>query len=937
MIHLDAKTDYSFMRGFGSPEQWLARATEIEATAFGVADYCSTWGHAAFREKFAGSKTKLLYGVQLPVVTTLDKDPRHGLVTVIAKHKGTGLSDLYQLVGKAHEQSYYRPRVTWKQLRELKGVCEVIINDAFLSDYDEIVKMKGAYIAARPRKDQMLTYVREGVLPVVATASPVYPSIAERPAFELVQAISGNARQGEAAAGNLHMLRRSEYEAVMKSLGVEAKEEWFELAKKIADNCKSELTPAVPVHLEGDLEQLARQGARKLGVSLKGPYKERLARELSVIKEKKFESYFLFVHSLVGWAKSHMLVGPGRGSAGGSLLCYLLGITAVDPIKHGTLFERFIDITRPDWPDIDIDFPDARRELVFDYLRDTYGREYVARLGTISEFGGKSALNDTAKATGVPIELAREIGKYTEGPAQQTFSLAKTFAMVDEKLMAKAEPLRIAEKIEGHPRHHGVHAAGVVVNNTRITCHGSVDKAGVIAMDMKQAEKLGMIKVDVLGLKTLSVIQDVCDQIGMDAERLYALDLHDVEVYEGIFSKDRVTGVFQFEGPAVRNLMKQVPVDQFEDLCALTSLARPGPLMGGAADAWVKRRRGEEEWDYLHPSMEKHTRDTFGTIIYQEQAMGIVRDLGGFSEPEVNGFRRAVGKKDPEKLASYRTKFVENCGKLFEDEEKANELWDTMCEFGSYAFNRSHAVAYSMISYITAWLKHKHGLEFALAQLRCAADEDHSKQLLRELAEEGHKVVPFDPANSLATWSIHDGRLLGGFDSVKGVGAKTAKTLLAAREADPENWLSKLTASQRDRITRPGNTPWHSLSYFAENYGDLYKGESVVRIRDIPPAKGTYEFLGKISKVVKRDLNDAAGLAKRDGRVEKKNTYFINVFVADDTDEVGMTINRWKSPTFEWLLEENLEGRDFRFTADIINEGDGRRWLFLNELQEMKK
>lgn len=954
MLTLDAKTDFSFMRGFGSPAQWIARAEELGATTIGVADYCSTWGHVPFRDKLKGTKINLLYGVQLPVVLTLDKDPRHSLVTIIAKHKDDGMKALYDLVTTAHQQSYYRPRVTWKQVRELHGLCEVIINDASISDLEAIKTVKGAYIAARPLNDQMLHFVRDSGLPVVATTAPAYPSVKERDGYQLVQAISDTHRIGEVAAGAQHWMRRSEYEATMKALGMEPQEVWFKNLAKIAKGCKAALQPATPLQLDGDLEALAREGAKLKGIDLsQEPYGPRLARELGVIREKKFESYFLFVHGLVRWAKDRMLVGPGRGSAGGSLLCFLLGITSVDPIKHGTLFERFIDITRPDWPDIDIDFPDIRRDLVFDYLRDTYGKERVARLGTLSEFGGKSALNDTAKAVGVDLAVARELGKFTEGSqAMGSFPLDRVFNEFAPELADAHPEIKKALLIEGHPRHHGVHAAGVVVNNAPCTNWGAVDKNGTICMDMKSAENIGMIKMDALGLKTLSVIQDVCDQIGVDPWTLWNLDLKDAKVYETIFAADRVTGIFQFEGHAVRQLMKQVPVDCFDDLCALSSLARPGPLMAGAAQLWCDRRVDSTGWDYFHPLIEGHTKDTYGVICYQEQAMSIVRHIGSFTEPEVNGFRRAVGKKDPAKLATYREKFVAEAAKAFADEEKANALWDQMCEFGSYAFNRSHAVAYAMITYATAYLKCYHPLQFALAQLRCSNDEDQAKQLLREISEEGHPYVPFDPHRSDATWAIVDGTLIGGFDSVKGVGAKTAATLMGARAKNPQGWLDDLTPSQRDRITKPNNTPWHTLSYFGNRYTALYADpqnylkpwnrnlgirSKVLRIKDIPPIKGNYAFLGRITRKVVRDLNDPVAVAKRNGRLETKNTTFINIYVEDDTDEVGMTINRWKTPQYQWLLEELLEGRDFFVRADIINEGDGRRWLFVENLVEMKE
>lgn len=953
MIHLDAKTDYSFMRGFGTPKQWAERAKEIGTTALGVADYCSTWGHAPMIEAFKDTGVKIIPGVQLPVVEKLDKDPKHALVTLLPM-TDAALRVIYDMTTLAFSQLYYRARLTWEQVQEaIDADCIGIVNDALISDYAIMEKVRGLYLGARPVKDGFMAMVQEGDMPVVVAPSPRYPSIKERRAYELVQAISSNQRFGELQSDAIHLARESELKSAFRSVGIETKDEWFKEAEAIASACNAKLPKATMPKFKQDkpevsIEFLCTTRANDMGISLAddGPYARRFAREMSVIKEKNFEDYFLIVADMVRAARAHMLVGPGRGSAGGSLVAYLLGITHVDPLKFGTLFERFIDITRPDWPDIDIDFPDTKREIVFDYLREKYGRGHFARIGTLSEFGGKSALNDTAKATGVPIQVARDIGKWTEGAGQGKVVPFKIVFDLDETKPAleKHPSLLMAAEIDGHVRHHGVHAAGCFISNEPVTTYGAL-RDGVIAMDMKDVEKTGLIKMDVLGLKTLSVIQDCCDQIGIDPYSLYELSWDDQEVFEKVFNADRVTGIFQFEGHAVRTLTKQIKVERFEDLCAITSLARPGPLVGGAADLWVKRRVGNEDFE-IDPLIEPHLRSTYGTIVYQEQAMSIVRHVAGFDEGAVNGFRRAIGKKDPEKLKLYREQFLAGAQAKGMTEEAANDLWDEMANFGSYAFNWSHAVAYSMISYMAAWLKTKHPLEFALSQLRNTADEDQAKHLLRELNEEGYQYVPFSHERSAASWSIIDGKLYGGFDSVRGVGSKTAATLLAKREADPEGWLDKLTDSQRDRITRENCTPWHDLTYFGKKYADVYKDADsfrapwcpngirgpVIRIKDIPDQKGNYAFMGRVVRKVKKDKNSEEELAKRNGKRETRNTFHINLWVQDDGAEIGMTINRFKAGQFEWLLDENLEGRDFLVRGSIIE--DGRSWLFVDNIVE---
>jgi DNA polymerase III alpha subunit len=971
VIILDAHTDYSFMRGYGKPEQWLARAKDVGVTALAVTDYNSTFGHFPFYKVFKNSGIKLLYGVQVPVVGILDKDPRFSLVTLIAKDD---LSDLYGLMTEAHKQSYYRPRLTWRQIEQFEGF--VILNHVLQIHMKAAERLTvGAFLGVSPN---MPKHMDAWTGPRVMAYAPSYPSVDDRPAFELFQAISEGQRFGEVENTALHLLRPGELKTRMT-----VTDEMLANAQHIADSCIATIPRGglvSPLQMEqGDkrehLFNMVIEGAERIGFDTSllytnsgSDYSKRLVRELDVIAEKKFEDYFFFVEDIVSWAKKRMFVGPGRGSAGGSLLCYLLGITTVDPLKFGTLFERFIDVTRPDLPDIDVDFPDTRRDEVFAYMKEKYGEDKVARLGTLGEFGGKSAFNDTARAFGIPFDASRALGAYTEAPQGVEITAARVLGMGayaergpmlsdnDLKTLEKHPQLRMAAVIEGHVRQHGKHAAGVVVTNNPIHNHGTVDKDGVIQMGMYDAEDLGLVKMDALGLKTLSVIQATCDMAGIDPRTLYDLDWKDPEVYRAVFQKDRVTGVFQFEGNAVRGLMKGIKTETFDDLCALTSLARPGPLIGGAAEHWVHVRNGDEEARELHAVLDS----TYGVICYQEQMMVIARELAGFDEPSVNGMRRAVGKKDPVKLKGYRDQFVKGASLYFmrqsatndlepaaPDVEKAEALWDELVEFGSYAFNLAHAVEYAMISYMSAWLKTYHPLEFAAACLQ-NADDEQGKSLLRELSEEGYQYVPFDPVRSQATWSIQDGKLYGGFDSVKGVGIATAKKLLAAREADPEKWLDNLTTSQRNRITKEFNTPWHDLTYFTTKYEVIYKDPEawrgdgvkagfkgpVLRIKDLPSGKQSVAFIGRIAKKTKKDANEQARVDKRGGVVYDKNTYFVNLIVADDTGEVGGTINRFKADDYKWLMDSDTEGRDFFFRATL--SGGDRRWCFIDKVLELK-
>jgi len=921
MIHLDAKTDFSMMRGFGTPSEWHTRALELGVGAFGIADYASTWGHIPFSKAF--TDVKLLLGVQVPVVDKLFKDQKHALVTLIAK-SDQGLQMIYERMTLAYQQRYYRPRLTWAQLGDLKGHVELIVNECSIGDFVDFEKLGFGYVAAQPSPGAMRHAFDE--FPIVAAISPTFPEPKHREGYELIRSVADARPFGDGGGGGYHMLRRSELEAMWQQIGLEPKEEWFENAGKIADGCVARVQRAsnIKPRVEDTLDVLAAAGAKARGISLEGAYGLRLQRELSIIRDKAFDDYFLFVADVVAWAKERMFVGPCRGSSGGSLLCYLLGITELDPLKYGTLFERFLDISRDDWPDIDIDFPDTKRDLVFEYLRDKYGEDHVARLGTISKFGGKSAINDTGKAVGLAYNVTRDVANgYEDGP------LTKFFEAPPDSLkpvLDEHPAIKKASLLDGRSRHTGVHAAGVCVTNEPITHYGVVDHNGTLSMDMKVAEGNGLLKLDALGLRTLSVIEDCCEQADIKPDLLYRLSYDDDAVF-GLFNRDHVTGVFQFEGTAVRTLMRQITVEKFDDLCALTSLARPGPLVGGAAANWTKRRSGEVDFEYAHSALEETTADTFGTIVYQEQAMAIVRSLGEFDDVEVNGFRRAVGKKDPVALGGYRGTFLDSAiDKMGEDE--ANELWDEMCEFGSYAFNKSHAVAYSMISYQCAYLKLHFPKEYAIAQLRNAASEEQGKALLRELVAEGHAIVPFDHRRSEADWSIQDGKLIGGFTAVKGVGHKTAATLMRIREEEGENWLDTLTPAQRDKLTKEFNTPWDDLNRRGKMYAHLYEAPDlhgiagpILTLDMIPEERGNYCFI--------------ATLTRRQPRTKDDGTQFLNLYWEDDTGNAGSTISRFKYPTMGVALMEipDAEGRDFLVRATIIN--DGRKWFFIDKFKEL--
>lgn len=960
MIHLDIHTGYSFLRAYGSPEQIIDRVKEVGGEAFGIADNCSTWGHIPFFKASKKAGVNMLLGVQLNIVRSLDKDTRYDTVTVIAK-SSDGLQRQYEALTTATGQFYYRPRLTWKQLSDIADSNIIIANQLTPETFRDFEALGTGFLGAAPTPGLMLAKARSRPLGVALACSPVYPRAGDREAYQLVNSIGSARKTFDVDAPDQWLFTRDEVIAKFRALNIAQAdvERWIDTATKIAGECNASIPQAknVKPNINITLEEWCEQGAKERGIDLSAePYKSRLKYELGMVYDKGFQDYFLLIADLIAWAKHRMFVGPARGSSAGSLVCYLMGIVEVDPIVHGLIFERFIDVTRTDLPDVDIDFPDTVRDECYDYLAQKYGPERIARLGTISVFKAKSALGDVAKSYSVPKwevdDLSTVLIERSGGDARANFTIMDTIEQYEKakELIKKYPKLRMAERIEGHPRHTGKHAAGICISDDAISKYCALDhhKDGVGMLNKYDAETIGLMKIDALGLKTLSVIEDCAGMAGFDPRMLYRLPLDSKEALRP-FQEDKVAGIFQFEGYAVRSLMRQMGVEEFNDLVALTSLARPGPLHCGGANEFVARRTGQKDWDYIHPSLIPHTSHTFGTIVYQEQVMTITRDLGNMDWQDVNALRRAMSKSLGEEFFNrYKEKFLSGTREKSIPDGVATTIWDDMCTFGSWAFNLSHAVSYAIISYWCAYLKVTHPLEFAVAHLRRAASEDHVFRLLRELDKEGYRIIPFDPQLSEINWAAKDGAIVGGFNSVKGIGDKTAAKLVEAREADPVNWLNSLSAAYRGKILAPNNTPWHNLKRLQtkfkvlyedpENYrsDDLPNGVSgpIIKIEDIPERKGEYCFIATLKERNLRDLNETQSLAKRGGRVMHFNNLFLNLQLEDDTGSILATINRFRYATLgKPLMEEASDGHDFLIRGEIRD--DGRRKIDISKIKRL--
>ncbi|MCB9029647.1 MAG: DNA polymerase III subunit alpha [Deltaproteobacteria bacterium] len=562
------------------------------------------------------------------------------------------------------------------------------------------------------------------------------------------------------------------------------------------DDLSDDLRKVALLGLEKRIEE-KRANSESFTQAKENEYRERLELELETIISMGFPGYFLIVSDFIVWAKENGIpVGPGRGSCAGSLVSYAMRITEIDPIENKLLFERFLNPERVSLPDIDVDFCIYGRDKVIQYVVEQYGKEKVAQIGTFGTLKAKAAIKDVGRALGMSYAETDRIAKLIPAP-RQGFDFSLTESLKMEKRLADyakgegRELIELALKLEGLVRHTSTHAAGVVIGDRPLIdmLPLMVDKDGndVTQFAMGYVEKIGLVKFDFLGLKTLTVIHTALKLIeesqGVKID-LDNLPLDDPKTY-ALLCAGNTTGVFQLESSGITDMTKRLKPSCFDDLTAILALYRPGPLDAGMVDRYIGRKHGSERVDYLHPLMTDILADTYGIIVYQEQIMQLARTLAGYSLGEADLLRRAMGKKKPEEMAKQRIRFVAGAKEKGIDQKLATEIFDQMETFARYGFNRSHSAAYAMISFQTAYLKAHYKVEFMAALMSHEmGDSDKTLKNLTECREQSIEVLPPDVNYSSAGFSANKGRIRFGLEAVKGIGEKAVQKIIEAREAE---------------------------------------------------------------------------------------------------------------------------------------------------------
>lgn len=932
MIHLALRTEFSFKSCYG----FLDKVTDYaeSGSAIGIADFNSTFGHIKHHKNCREKGIKPILGVRLMVCNEfIEKKKTWGPIYIFIARNSLGLSELYALVTRAYEQFYYHPRICQADLSKVSSNIIVIANTFNTTNRIDFIGI-----------DQTTPKVIanwEGITKV-AICLNWYPDVEDKSVYEL---FVGD-KLIESQTYPQFIMSERQWARLCPSQNVAAP---FN-TQFVANQCEDyELPKASLIKYSGQatLFDLCLKRANQLGINLVDTeYGERLKREFHIIESKGFGDYFLVVAQMVQLAKSKMLVGPSRGSSAGSLVCYLTGITEVDPLKFDLLFERFVDLNRTDLPDIDVDFPDTKRKSVIKTLTKLYGEDHVAHISTVSTRKPRSAIADFAFGLGIPPyeteELKDAVLTGFAGDTRSNRRIEDTFetTLVGREFIKKFPEMQVVIRIEGHSSHAGVHAAGVIVCNEPLTTFGTINaRMGALQMDFHDAEDVGLLKVDCLGLKTLSILEEVATQIGMPFKQFYNLPLDDKPTLD-IFNAMRLSGIFQFQGPALQFITRKMGVRSFHDICAITALGRPGPMKSGGTNLFIDRATGKQPVEYLSnlPCIKQITESTLGVIVYQEQLMQIAREYAGMSWEHVSELRRAISKsKGEEFLEPYKEKFVSGAIINGPDLNEAEHVWENIVTFGAYGFNKSHAYGYGLISYWTAWAKANHPMEFAVANLN-HAEEKQALKLLRDMVTyDGIEYIFFDADKSLENWSVSDGKLLGGLCSLHGIAHKKAKDILACRKG-PKKYTSGMMNTLMSpqsvfQILFPCEHWWGMFTVEPEEYG---LENPPVEIQSIS-GTGQFLFIGKMVECKLVDLNEASRIARRDGQVLTENTSFVSLKLEDDTDTIKVIISRYE---FERLGREIVEtgkvDHDWYLVKGNVNNEEWRN-IFVEEILNLNQ
>ena len=847
-VHLHLHTDYSMLDGACEVSKLIQRVKALDMPAVAMTDHGNIFGAVEFVNAAKEAGVKPIVGCELYICKKEDhraspEGDTYNHLIVLAEND-EGYRNLVKIASEASLNGfYYKPRISKAFLAEhSKGLIGLsgclkgeVAEELTLGHYDQardaaatfndifgqgnfFLEIQNQGLPDEERiQNSLLKLEQEVGIPMVATNDSHYLCEDDSHAQDVMVCIQTGKSINDTNRRKFYnnQFYVKSYPEMQKSfLGYE---QYLHRTLEIAERCNTKLEKVrdpfpqfeVPAGftIPDYFEHVTREGfARRLNLlrelQTKGrlkhsleDYEQRLSREIGIIRQMQFAGYFLIVWDFIRYAKEHNIpVGPGRGSAAGALVAYALGITDVDPLQNELLFERFLNPERISLPDIDIDFCMNRRGEVINYVTQKYGREQVAQIITFGTMACKAAIKDSGRAMEVPYAEVERIVKMVP----PTLNITIEQALKDSPPLASAyesepqtkELIDTAKKLEGLVRNAGVHAAGVVISPQPlidlVPLHRTKNDEIVTAYDMVAVEKLGLLKMDFLGLTTLTIIDDalrLIEQTRGERIDLETLVLDDAETYEKVFHTGLTSGVFQFESHGMRDVLRRHKPTTVEDLTALNALYRPGPIQGGMIADFIDRKWGHKKIEYELEELETILKETLGVIVYQEQVMQIANRLAGYSLGEADLLRRAMGKKKPEEMAKQRERFVKGALDRGFPEKKIEKIFDLMEQFAGYGFNKSHSAAYALLAYHTAYLKTHYPVEFMAALLTSVSGStDDVVKYINECREMGIPVEPPDVNVSDANFTPHGEAIRFGLSAVKNVGHNAIESIVLARK-----------------------------------------------------------------------------------------------------------------------------------------------------------
>lgn len=844
--HLHVHTEYSLLDGAIRLNALFKRCAEFGMDAVAMTDHGTMFGAAPFNEMALKAGIKPILGCEFYVAprTIQDKTPEDnkGLnhLVLLAKDR-EGYANLCALASIAQLQGfYYKPRVDRSLLTKhnkglialsacLKGELPQKIIHGKIDEADEAARFylktfgeENFYLEVQHNGMAVQEKVNQGLydmsrrlsIPMVATNDCHYLSQDDVRAHEALLCIQ--------TGDTIHNTNRFKFDS--DQLYFKSTQEMIERlshfpgaienTEQIVSRCNVEFDdktyhfPRYAVDTEETVDQIfereVREGFEKRLTVLKEKdpdldeklYRERLDYEMGVILDMGFPGYFLIVADFIRYSRENGIpVGPGRGSAAGSMVAYAMEITALDPIEHGLIFERFLNPARISMPDIDVDFCIEGRDKVYQYVIDRYGGgDYVSQIITFGKLKAKAVIRDVGRALGVSLPEVDEIAKMVPDGAKNLTQAMNDVPEIREKAEetpVKKEMLDISLLLEGLPRHASTHAAGVVISDKPLVeylpLYRGKDGEVVTQFDMNYVEKLGLVKFDFLGLRNLTVIKNTIELLKKQKKPypdLLHLDMEDKKTFE-LLQRADTTGVFQLESSGMKELISRLQPACFSDIVALVALYRPGPLDSGMADAYVERKHGREKVEYLFPQLEPILKETYGVILYQEQVMKIAGVLANYSMADADGLRKAMGKKIAAMMEEHRALFLKGAKENDLDLAKATELFDLMEKFGGYGFNKSHSAAYALICFQTAYLKAHYPREYMAALMTSEMSNSESVvKFMEECRNMAIEVLPPDINESDAVFTVTDSAIRFGLAAVKNVGSAAIESIVLSRKED---------------------------------------------------------------------------------------------------------------------------------------------------------